>query len=245
MADHARLDQEAMKQQSLLYNQAFLIQQLERKVRRAQGERSDEEKDVLLKKIEQLNERSEDWKRKISLLNSQYKKVQEDLRQMKRFLTGLEKEKTVVMEQIAELSLYNDSATSQLSAKVKEKEEMMVDENILRLELRKLRSFLNARADNVLSLENRQAQLQLALEERSQEIEIHKEMLRAHMKTAEEERYSANAELRDRLNKIEKLKRKYEIIMTQISTEDGDEEHSQAYYIIRASQVCNAGHGIL
>jgi UDP-glucose:O-linked fucose beta-1,3-glucosyltransferase len=231
------LEQEVMKQQGLLYNQSFLIQQLERKVRRAQGERTDEEKKVLEQKIQELTKETENWKRKLSLLTMQYRKGLDDVRQAKRLLASLEKEKEAVGEEIADLSLYNDSATSQLSAKIREKEEMLVEENIMRLELRKLRSFLNARADNVLSLENRQAQLQLALEERTKEIEIHKEMLRAHIKTAEEERYSANAELRDRLNKIEKLKRKYEIIMTQLPSEEGNEERTQAYYIIKASQV--------
>jgi UDP-glucose:O-linked fucose beta-1,3-glucosyltransferase len=113
----------------------------------------------------------------------------------------------------------------------------MVDENILRLELRKLKSFLNTRADDVLSLENRQAQLQLALEERTKEIEIHRDMLRAHIKAAEEERHSASSEWRDRLNRLEKLKRKYEIIMSRMATEDGEEPQSQAYYLIKSSQV--------
>lgn len=227
-----------MKQQGFLYSQSFIVQQLESKVRRAQGERSSEEKEALELKIKELTQKSEDWKRKLTILKTQFKKGQEDVKQANHLLTTLQKEKAAVNEQIAELNLHNDSATSQLSGKIKEKEELLVEENILRLELRKLRSFLNARADNVLSLENRQAQLQLALEERSKEIEIHKEMFRAHIKTAEEERYSANAELRDRMNKIAKLKRKYEIIMTQLPADEDNVDRSQAYYIIKAAQVC-------
>ncbi|KAI8815709.1 uncharacterized protein EV422DRAFT_346127 [Fimicolochytrium jonesii] len=121
----------------------------------------------------------------------------------------------------------------------------MVEENVLRLELRKLRGFLNSRADEVFSLENRQVNLQLALEERTKEIEIHKDMLRLHLKTAEEERYSAAAELRDRVSKVEKLKRRYEIVMSHFAGDgdegggagaNGEEPHSQAYYVIRAAQ---------
>lgn len=225
-----------MKQQSLLYTQSYLIQQLERKIRRAQGERTGEEKEILNQKIVDLSAQLDEWRKKNSTLSTQYKKATDDLRQTKRNLANLEKERTLVNEQISEISLYNESAASQLAAKIREKEELMVDENILRLELKKLRSFLNARADSVLSLENRQAHLQLALEERSKEIEIHKDMLKAHIKTVEEERYSAMAELRERVSKVEKLKSKYEIIMTQLATEDG-EEHSQAFFMIKASQV--------
>ena len=61
-------------------------------------------------------------------------------------------------------------------------------------------------------------------------------MLRLQTKNAEEERHSANAELRDRIGKVEKLRRRYEILMTQFAPEEGEEEHSQAYYVIKAAQ---------
>ncbi|KAI8810778.1 hypothetical protein BJ742DRAFT_174764 [Cladochytrium replicatum] len=114
----------------------------------------------------------------------------------------------------------------------------MVEENVLRLEIRKLRGFLNARADEVLSLESRQVQLQLAIEERAKEVDINRDMLRLQIKNAEEERHSANAELRDRVAKVEKFKRRYEILVTQFAPpEDGlEEERSQAFYVIRAAQ---------
>ena len=44
---------------------------------------------------------------------------------------------------------------NQLNAKKREKNELMVEENILKLELRKLRGFLNARADEVSFGNNR------------------------------------------------------------------------------------------
>ena len=124
----------------------------------------------------------------------------------------------------------------QLQNKVREKEELMVEETILRLELRKLRGFLNSRADEVFSLESRQLQLQLALEERSKEVDIHKDMLRMQYKQSEEERSSATGELRDRVGKVEKVKKRYEILMTQFHQEEGSEDHTQAYYVIKASQ---------
>jgi hypothetical protein len=41
------LDKDAAKQQELLYNAEFQIQQIERKIARGMGERSDEEKKAL------------------------------------------------------------------------------------------------------------------------------------------------------------------------------------------------------
>ena len=132
-----------MKQQALLYNQEFQIQQLERKVRRAQGDRTDEEKEILEQKITLLNENLESQIKKHTLLTSQLKKSQEELRQSSRSLGLLVEEKGRISQTIDELTLYNESASKQLAIKIKEKEEVMVDENILRLEQRKLRGFLN------------------------------------------------------------------------------------------------------
>ena len=124
-----------------------------------------------------------------------------------------------------------------MALKVKEKEESLVEENVLRLELRKLRSFLNNRADEVYSLESRQIQLELLLEERTKEIDIHRDILKFQMKAAEEERYNVYNELRDRVSKVEKLKRRYEILMSQFSSgETGEEDKSQAYYVVKAAQ---------
>ncbi|KAI8853033.1 hypothetical protein BC829DRAFT_414156 [Chytridium lagenaria] len=166
----------------------------------------------------------------------QLERKSEEHRQAKRKMDGLQKEGDSVKEEIDELNLYTDSASHQLNAKVREKEELMVEENILRLELRKLRGFLNAKADEVFGLESRQIQLQLALEERTKEITIHNDMLRVQTKNVEEERHSACAELRERVGKVEKLRRRYEILMTQFAPEEGEEEHSQAFYVIRAAQ---------
>ena len=46
-----KLDKEAARQQELLYNAEFQIQQIERKIARGMGERSDEEKKVLRAQI--------------------------------------------------------------------------------------------------------------------------------------------------------------------------------------------------
>ncbi|KAI9179113.1 hypothetical protein H9P43_005775 [Blastocladiella emersonii ATCC 22665] len=241
----AKLDQESIQQRSLIYNQEYTLQQLERKVKRAQGDRTDEEQAALNKKIAELTEQYDRAVESHQLLSTQLKRAQDDLRHAKRRLEVLTKEKAGVTEQIDDLNLYIASASSQLSAKVREKEEVMVEESILRLEVKKLRTFMHSRADEVLALESRQVQLQLALEERTQEIQLHKTMLRAQIKAAEEERFSAAAELREKTNQVALMKTRYEILMAQIAGGRGDEDadggpggedRSQAYYIIRAAQ---------
>ena len=49
------MDVQSTRQQELLYNAEFQIQQMERKVARGLGERSDEEKKVLMDQIDKCN----------------------------------------------------------------------------------------------------------------------------------------------------------------------------------------------
>jgi UDP-glucose:O-linked fucose beta-1,3-glucosyltransferase len=85
---------------------------------------------------------------------------------------------------------------------------MMVEENILKLEIKRLRDMLNQKSDSVLSLEKRRLQLETAMKERRNEIDIHKEMLTAQLRAADDERQTISAELHERIAKIDKLRKR-------------------------------------
>ena len=59
----------------------------------------------------------------------------------------------------------------------------MVEENILKLEIKRLRDQLQNRANDVLTLEEKRLLLDTAMKERRQEIKIHTDMLKAQVKT--------------------------------------------------------------
>ena len=64
----------------------------------------------------------------------------------------------------------------------------MVEENILKLEIKRLRDQLQNRANDVLTLEEKRLLLDTAMKERRQVIKIHTDVLKAQVKTSEEER---------------------------------------------------------
>lgn len=64
----------------------------------------------------------------------------------------------------------------------------MVEENILKLEIKRLRDQLQNRANDVLTLEEKRLLLDTAMKERRQGIKIHTDVLKAQVKTSEEER---------------------------------------------------------
>merc|ERR1712178_634472 len=98
-------------------------------------------------------------------------------------------------------------------------EESLMQHDILRLEVKRLKQ-----------------QLKISMEEREKEIEVHQEVLKAQLRSQEEERHKTAIELAERKQKIYNLKMKYENVLNKVKKEDGEEQHSQAYYVLKAAQ---------
>jgi chromosome segregation ATPase len=231
-----QLDQDSLRQQELIYNAEFQIQQLERKVARATGVRTGDEKKQLNDKIAELQSELEQLVAQRSMLQTQSRKLGDELRSQQRKCAECEAERKKQVEKIAELDLENTSAGLSLKQATKEKEEVMVQHDVMRLEVRRLRDALNARADEVFSLENRQFQLQMSMEERKKEIAVHREVQRAQVRSAEDERHRVTVELAERTTRVEKLRAKFETLMKLSGADDEGGEKSQAYFVIQAAQ---------
>merc|ERR1711871_1328574 len=83
------LDQESLRQQELVYNAEFQIQQMERKAARAGGERSDEEKIALNAKIKEVQATLDETKEQQRILRQQCKKVVDELAVTRRKLADV------------------------------------------------------------------------------------------------------------------------------------------------------------
>ena len=233
------LDHESIRQQELIYNAEFQIQQMERKVARGLGERSDEETKVLKKEIAGLEGDLEAAKEQKKMLLAQCRKLNFELRAAQR-----KKEVAVaaagdLKEKIMELEKENVSFAQSIEGLARAKEDAMVQNDVLKLEVKKLRDALNGKTDKVYSLENRKEQLALSMEERKAEIAVHQEVQRAQLRAAEDEKHRVTVELGGRRMAVEKLRDKYETLCKVSgvrSGEDGGEPKSQAYYMILAAQ---------
>ncbi|ETW04915.1 hypothetical protein H310_04017 [Aphanomyces invadans] len=233
------LDQSALRQQELVYNGEFQIQQMERKVSRASGERSADETKALKAEIDALQVEFDEALAQYTMLQTQCKKLSDERTAQERTKKALLKTREEITAKIAKHELENESATNSLRAILREKEELLVQADLQKLEVKRLKDLLNSRADEVFSLENREFQLKKSMDERKKEISVHREVQRAQVKAAEEERHKISVEYGEREMRVKKLQAKFETLCKTSpfgSADEDGQERSQAYFVIKAAQ---------
>ncbi|KAI1235969.1 hypothetical protein IHE44_0002062 [Lamprotornis superbus] len=231
-----KLDTDLLKQQELIYNQDFYIQQIQRRLSWLEGEINADEKQVLEEKVAELKKTLEEKKKAYDVLQSLYRKLQNDIQITKRTIDKTREETSGMVMKIEELTLFNERSLQELRKAKHIKQEMMVEDNLLKLELKRLQNTLCNKAEKVLSLEKQQLELKKAIAERTEEIRIHKAMLDSQIRLLDQERHRMSAEFQDRLWKIDKLKCRYEMFTLSMMPPEGEEMKSQAYYVIKAAQ---------
>ncbi|XP_026791805.3 coiled-coil domain-containing protein 39 [Pangasianodon hypophthalmus] len=232
----SKLDQNALKQQEYINSQDFQIQLLEGKMARLSGNVNKEEKQALEKQVSELSEVLEEKKKAAAMLAAQLKKLQNDIRCVRKENEKTGAEERNLTTKIEELNLVDDTLDKDLKKLRLKKQDSIVENNILQLEVKRLRTMLYDKADGVLSLEKRKLQLQTAMKERQEEIRVHREMHSKQLKITEQEMQGLRAQLHERLSRVDKMKKKYEIITISMAAPEGEEDKSQAYYIIKAAQ---------
>ncbi|NXD19397.1 CCD39 protein, partial [Spelaeornis formosus] len=231
-----KLDADLLKQQEFIYNQDFYIQQIQRRLSRLEGEVNADEKQVLEEKVAELKKTLEEKKKAYDGLQSLYRKLQNDIQITKRTIDKTREETSGLIVKIEELTLFNERSLQELKKAKHIKQDMMVEDNLLKVELKRLQNTLCNKAEKVLTLEKQQLELKKAIAERTEEIRIHKAMLDSQIRLLDQERHRMSAEFQDRLWKIDKLKSRYEMFTLSMMPPEGEEMKSQAYYVIKAAQ---------
>lgn len=104
------------------------------------------------------------------LLVTSNKQLQDERRIIERVIEKLNIQRTTLESTIQELILENEMAGVDLSKVTHQKEKTLVQHDIMKLEIKKLRDTVNVEADRVYGLENRKYQLEMSMEEREKEI---------------------------------------------------------------------------
>merc|ERR1712131_532565 len=141
------------------------MKELEQQKRRArmQGEVNNEEKTALEERLAELNGTLEEKHKTKKILDEQQRKLQVNLRRCQVEMEKCTREHDALNSKIEELELYDDSSQRELKSLIKEKQDAMVENNILKLQVKRVRDSLYHTADNVHDLKHRCLRLTTAL----------------------------------------------------------------------------------
>uniref|UniRef100_T1JLR2 Coiled-coil domain-containing protein 39 n=1 Tax=Strigamia maritima TaxID=126957 RepID=T1JLR2_STRMM len=234
------LEKMAQRQDEVIYGQDVVIQQLEDRISRITGNTRAEEKKALENKVSQLEETLEKKETSCNFLKQQIKYLEDDVWRINRALV---KQKDVQLDlnvKMKDLGMEIDTANQELKSLTSKKQNLIVEENMLKLQIKKLKEDLTLKVDDVLNLERQKVELDKIMKEHHHDIDTQHEMLRAQYYTIEEERHYLQMELNNHKAKICKLRNRYEVFVSGMAECVGAPENDitcHVQYFITVIQI--------
>ncbi|XP_008431520.1 coiled-coil domain-containing protein 39 [Poecilia reticulata] len=228
-----KMENTLIRQQMISNNQEAKILMLQRKVAQLSGAIHTDESEILEVKVNELTTNLEDKKETAKILKIALSECEIDIRCAKKEMEKLETQKKDLTEQVDCLLVLCVNKEKELKKLKLKKQDGLVNNNLLKAEVKRIRDIIYKDADSMMSWEMRKLELEKAMKEREEEIHVYSEMLRHQLKITEQDRLKLSMELNEELSKVETVKNRFEIMESSLAGSEG--EKSQIYYITKAS----------
>eukprot|EP00796_Vickermania_ingenoplastis_P009464 gene9464-6646_t len=230
----SQLDGESFQQQVVLYNIEFNVQQMIKKVSRAKGDRTDRERKELQSKIDLLQKTLDELEQQHRVLDTQVKRVREDLRRSKVEIEKLEASKKAAEDRVLAINLECGHCNQDSKRLERDKEDSLVQVDTMQLQLNRLKQRLRQRSDELVDLEEQKQSLAADIVEREAEIAVHHNLLSVEAKMAEDERRRLVNELLERQKTLNAIRNRHEVLVGKM---DPSLVHlSQAQLVVEAAK---------
>jgi len=230
------LENKRVRQQELLYNANFQLQQMEKKVARGLGERSNEEQQRLQSQIEALETELESEKQKKILLVQQQRKLQSELRAWSKKYELSDSKYNETIEKIDDIGLEIFACEQSLKDMVTKKEEAMVSHDVTLLDVRRLRDSLRDLLEDVSSLKQKASDSSSSMQEKKDEMLSVNEVKLAQLRASKDERHKSAIVLGKLKVTVEKTKAKYDMVSAVNAGEGGGFESPELKLILAAQK---------
>ncbi|NXI43439.1 CCD39 protein, partial [Galbula dea] len=231
-----RVDVDALNQEEFIYNQDFEIQQLQRQLSQLEGEVNADEDQDLKAEVAELKKTLEERKNAYNILHEQHNKLQSNASLIKKAMEKTGEEISGMKIELNELNLFNERSDQELQNTRATKQELMVEDNLLKVQLKRLQDTLCNTTEKVLTVNKQNLDLEKAIAERAEEIKNQKAMLDSQLRLVDKEQQCQRAECQDCRNKTDQLRCRYEILIDGMMPSEEEEENPHNYYAKKASQ---------
>eukprot|EP00764_Aduncisulcus_paluster_P008285 gnl/Carplike_NY0171/2699_a3626_505.p1 GENE.gnl/Carplike_NY0171/2699_a3626_505~~gnl/Carplike_NY0171/2699_a3626_505.p1 ORF type:complete len:803 (-),score=262.90 gnl/Carplike_NY0171/2699_a3626_505:19-2427(-) len=207
-----QLDKHLQQQTFHLYNSGYRVQQLERRLSRAQGARSEEETRALKKRIEELTTAFNKEEKRRKLLADQESEVTRQNQRAVRQLNQLKVDEEKISAECTAKELEADKLEKKCGKLKKDCEDSYIDQSEVSLKDVKLRDELNRLKDTEARLTNIVQHRKALMMGKRVEIESLERGSLAELRLISEENTKTKSEVHKRRVLAQKLKAKYEVI---------------------------------
>ncbi|KJP89514.1 hypothetical protein AK88_00725 [Plasmodium fragile] len=216
-----KMEQELERQKEILYKFDFQTQVLTKKLNVASGISTFEKKKKCQKKIDTLEKEFTRYEDIYTTLNNEMKRINVELKNIKTQQMSMKEEKGSILHDTEKLELEIKSLESTVLAQNKEKENVMLIEMNLKIELDKMKEIFSNNLDslNVLKVKKKKNVQNEKLNE--QDMHAHIDSLKVIVKNMSDELHKLNMQVHDKKNRCNNL----ELKLDAIHVRHGDEEH--------------------
>ncbi|GAW79619.1 hypothetical protein, conserved [Plasmodium gonderi] len=218
-----KTEQELERQKEILYKFDFQTQVLTKKLNVASGISTFETKKKSQKKIITLEKELNKYEEIYITLNNEIKRINIELKNIKTHQTCLIEEKCNIHQEIENLELEIKSLESAVSNQNKEKENVMLIEMNVKIELAKIKEIFSKNLNNLNLLRKKKKENFKNEKLSEQDMNAHVESLKAIIKNMKDEIHKLNIHVYDKKSKCNNLELKLDAINV-ISREEKENE---------------------
>uniref|UniRef100_A0A1A8CZN2 Coiled-coil domain-containing protein 39 n=1 Tax=Nothobranchius kadleci TaxID=1051664 RepID=A0A1A8CZN2_NOTKA len=233
---HLKLEKEVIRQQMITTLQDTKIILLSKKLARLHGDMDTGERHTLERKISELNEVLDEKQKSAKKLTNTLRECEENIRCLRREKEKSEAQKADLNEELKMLMTLCYRCENELKRLSLRKQEEMVERKMVMMEVKRVKDLLYSKADAMLSLEKRKSEREKALKIKKEELKVLIKTLSQQLKVTEQEKQKLQAEFSEKLTRIERLKSRFEVMVLSMGALEGEEEKTQAFYIVKAAQ---------